>query len=634
MAEHDNLLQRRLEQLEAGEPLEQVLHDLPAGAEELADLLRLAAAIRSSPHPELAPEAAALPNWRLRPARRAVLLGGLAALLFAAVGLAAWAWSTGWPLPQSASLLAVQGPVEVTTAEAGSGWQPASAGARLRAGQQVRTGPAGFATLGFFEGSQVEIGPNTQLSLTALSSRWPGSLRAELTQSGGRTAHRVSPLRGASAGYTVTTGAGAVHVQGTTFSVALGANGRARYSVEHGRVLLAAGEQQLVLAAGWATVARPGEAPDPPARLFSGQGRLESTEGSSWTIGGLEVQITQDTDLQGDPELGDLLAVAGRIRPDGTWAADSLEPGRGEGQAFTFSGELQAIAEPAWTIAGLMLETDAASPLAGEMAPGDPVLASFEVTEGGLRLLRAVERLETPPAEGPPQPVMPSLSFEPDELELSDCGEELLVFTGALVNDTDDAKNVAQQVELGHEILRGSDLVESVEIEPSGWEQIAAGQSESFSVTVRLIDAQASPGEVKLQVFIAAEANRPGGHPTRLTLAITLDCPEQATPTPEPVETPPADEELGCTKADPHPAGLTLAERYGVGYQEMMGWFCGGFGFGEIDLAYGLSRETGVSVEEVFTMRSSGLGWGEIKQQLGVLPGKPPSAPAGPPWRP
>ena len=49
-----------------------------------------------------------------------------------------------------------------------------------------------------------------------------------------------------------------------------------------------------------------------------------------------------------------------------------------------------------------------------------------------------------------------------------------------------------------------------------------------------------------------------------------------------------------------------------------MGWFCQGFGFGEIDLAYSLSAEPGVDVDvaDIFAMRADGQGWGEIKQLL------------------
>jgi hypothetical protein len=80
------------------------------------------------------------------------------------------------------------------------------------------------------------------------------------------------------------------------------------------------------------------------------------------------------------------------------------------------------------------------------------------------------------------------------------------------------------------------------------------------------------------------------------------------TPTPTPV--------TDCTGANPQPKGQKLSELYGVPYEEIMGWFCQGFGFGEIDLAYSLSAQTGTPVDQIFAMKASGLGWGEIKKQL------------------
>jgi hypothetical protein len=61
---------------------------------------------------------------------------------------------------------------------------------------------------------------------------------------------------------------------------------------------------------------------------------------------------------------------------------------------------------------------------------------------------------------------------------------------------------------------------------------------------------------------------------------------------------------------------VKLADTYGVGYDEIMGWFCSGFGFGEIDLAYSLSLESGVPVADIFAMRDAGMGWGQIKADL------------------
>jgi hypothetical protein len=96
------------------------------------------------------------------------------------------------------------------------------------------------------------------------------------------------------------------------------------------------------------------------------------------------------------------------------------------------------------------------------------------------------------------------------------------------------------------------------------------------------------------------------------TLTVTVTPTVTITPTPVPTATLVTD----CTGANPHPEGQTLAARYNVPYEEIMGWFCQGFGFGEIDLAYSLSIQTGTPVDQIFAMKQSGLGWGEIKKQL------------------
>ncbi|MEJ2353698.1 MAG: hypothetical protein P8Y03_28290, partial [Anaerolineales bacterium] len=52
MFEIDDLLQRKLDALENGAPLEIVLADLPEGADDLALLIHLAVAVRQLPHPK------------------------------------------------------------------------------------------------------------------------------------------------------------------------------------------------------------------------------------------------------------------------------------------------------------------------------------------------------------------------------------------------------------------------------------------------------------------------------------------------------------------------------------------------------------------------------------------------------
>ena len=86
----------------------------------------------------------------------------------------------------------------------------------------------------------------------------------------------------------------------------------------------------------------------------------------------------------------------------------------------------------------------------------------------------------------------------------------------------------------------------------------------------------------------------------------------QPSVTPEPTQGGPT----SCTGADSHPTGMSLAQQYAVSYEEIMGWFCQGFGFGEIEHAYSLSLESGTPVADIFAMRSSGMGWDEIRKAL------------------
>jgi len=70
-----------------------------------------------------------------------------------------------------------------------------------------------------------------------------------------------------------------------------------------------------------------------------------------------------------------------------------------------------------------------------------------------------------------------------------------------------------------------------------------------------------------------------------------------------------------------HPEGDKLAAEFNVSYTEIIGWFCQGYGFGEIALAYQISAQAGVTAENVFDMRENGMNWGKIKRYYGLIGG-------------
>jgi hypothetical protein len=68
-----------------------------------------------------------------------------------------------------------------------------------------------------------------------------------------------------------------------------------------------------------------------------------------------------------------------------------------------------------------------------------------------------------------------------------------------------------------------------------------------------------------------------------------------------------------------HPVANQLAAQYATDYETIIAWFCKGFGFGEIGLAYNLSEQTETAVVDLFALHQAGYGWGQIMQQYDQL---------------
>lgn len=77
-----------------------------------------------------------------------------------------------------------------------------------------------------------------------------------------------------------------------------------------------------------------------------------------------------------------------------------------------------------------------------------------------------------------------------------------------------------------------------------------------------------------------------------------------------------------CTDSErQHPVAERIAGQFDVDYAEIIEHFCtGGYGFGQITMAYRLAAASGESVEAVFELRDSGMGWGRIVKDLGLHP--------------
>ena len=68
-----------------------------------------------------------------------------------------------------------------------------------------------------------------------------------------------------------------------------------------------------------------------------------------------------------------------------------------------------------------------------------------------------------------------------------------------------------------------------------------------------------------------------------------------------------------------HPLAEKIGERFGVGDEEVRGYFCDGYGMGAIMLALMTSELDDSSPGELLGNRAEGIGWGQIWKEKGLI---------------
>jgi hypothetical protein len=74
-----------------------------------------------------------------------------------------------------------------------------------------------------------------------------------------------------------------------------------------------------------------------------------------------------------------------------------------------------------------------------------------------------------------------------------------------------------------------------------------------------------------------------------------------------------------CPPLEPHPLGVSIAEKYEVPYPEVMRWFCAGEAFEDILLALETQELTGRTLEDLFAMREQ-MSWDDVWKELNLVP--------------
>ncbi len=644
MPDLDELLQDKLSQVEEGAPVEQVIASLPPDGRELAVLIELAAAARNAPVPQMSHEAALLQSQRLAAAlreqarqplspawpgglagladrlkaRRWLLAGGLAVLLV--IAAAAALLLTGPAAAQSAQLTDVKGIVQVASSSVSSDWRFVTGGQQVREGQRIRTFAGSSVTLAFFEGSRTAIGADADLVLTRLSGGWGNALRVMLSQMAGQTTSDVVPLSGNGSFFVVDTPSGQASVSGTRFNVEVRPDGQALFAVDRGKVQVKTAKSDLYLTPGQAVAVLPGDGIEPPGYQFTLNGSIDNIEGDDWTIAGVKVSVTAQTEVLGDYKTSKIALVQGRIQPDGSWIADSIQPSQDAGETCVFVGPLEAMGGVPgdWKVGGIALKVGEMTRLGSSLKPGLPVRVSFMVLPDGAWAADSIRGLDepelaTPTASPTDTPTGSSTAADTQTVTPSPSGSP---------SATPEASPTATVTPTPTGTLSRTPKGTST-ASPSGTPRPSATSQPG---------ATAAPTLGATSLPIVTPTGRASATPRPSATARNTPRPTQAsTRTPAPTD----EDTNPCTNPSRQvPEGLRLARRYGVPYAEIMSWFCKGFGFGEIDLAYFLSRASGLPVQDVFALRSSGMSWLEIIKMLvkpTPTPAPTPGGGGGPP---
>ena len=202
-------------------------------------------------------------NSRLRVAVAATGLAFVFAILLGATGVLA-PKSQRVALGASTTLTIISGPIFVQ--HPGRDFAPADDGVVLGPGDTVKTGADARAVLTYFEGSTVEIEPDSELVIDAAHSNPDGSTVIVMQQNLGATWHVVTHLVQGGSRYEVHTTTATASVRGTQFQVGVNAELSTTVTTTEGDVATSdpGATTTVEVTQGLQTTTKKGEAPQAP----------------------------------------------------------------------------------------------------------------------------------------------------------------------------------------------------------------------------------------------------------------------------------------------------------------------------------------------------------------------------------
>jgi mannose-6-phosphate isomerase-like protein (cupin superfamily) len=299
--------------------------------------------------------------------------------------------------PQRAALQDVHGLVEVQI-EPGI-WTSVLSARTLSVGQRVRTGPLSSVRLVFYDGSQIRLGSDTEVSIDELDARQESDPRVVvLTQWIGRSEHDVVPAIADGSHYKVHTPSATGSAEGTRFSVVVTPARSAHFYVEEGAIAVTGTGTTILVEAGEATAVAIDTPPEDPVFRITGEGMVSSIgapTGEPWVIAGQPFEVHADTIIMGDPQVGDWVSVEGYLRADNIRVAREITLlRRAPVNQFTLHGYVDAIMDDVWTVAGQSITISATTQIDADIEVGALVYVEGTILEEGVLQATSISLVE------------------------------------------------------------------------------------------------------------------------------------------------------------------------------------------------------------------------------------------------
>jgi PKD repeat protein len=167
-------------------------------------------------------------------------------------------------LPEApATISFIEGKVQILRVDIAN-WEDAVAGMELKLEDMIKTGDDGTAVIVFFEGSTIELEPNTEIMIQELGiAPGTGSTTIKLWQNIGSTVNRVQKLVDSESQYEIQTPSGSAVVRGSVGRVIVLQNGITLIYNEAGEWWAYAQGQMVPIPPNWYITVIPGNAPGP-----------------------------------------------------------------------------------------------------------------------------------------------------------------------------------------------------------------------------------------------------------------------------------------------------------------------------------------------------------------------------------